>query len=126
MRSRDEIKSFVLFQMHRNIVNLYKKYIVITEDLRNEHLKFLHKLEETNPRDSLQKIEYFDDFKYNYIRKKILDAGNDVIRDLERNFEMIEVGISPEYLEKAALDNDIINNLNNRKKEDYEKLKDSL
>ena len=126
MRSKDEIKAFVLFQIHRNIVNLYKKYIVITEDLRNEHLRFIHKLEESNSRDSLQRIDYFDDFKYNYIRKKILDAGNDVIRDLETNFDMIEVGISPEYLEKKISENEMFENLSNRNKENYEKLKDSL
>ncbi|MAF24601.1 hypothetical protein CL634_03365 [bacterium] len=118
MRSGNEVKSYVLFQINRGVVDLYKKYIIMTEDLRNEHLRFIQELEENNSKESLRKIDYFDDSKYNYIRKKILDAGNEVIRDLEKNFDMIEVRISSEYLETITR--------KDRKKEDYEKLENSL
>ncbi len=39
------LKEFVLFQLQRNIINLYKRYITLTEDLHHEHTTFLNKLE---------------------------------------------------------------------------------
>ena len=35
----------------------------------------------------------FDDEKYNYLRKKTLDLGNDILRELENNLEMFEIRI---------------------------------
>ena len=34
--------------------------------------------------------------RYNYIRKKILDAGNDSIRELEKTLEVIDVRFKEE------------------------------
>ena len=40
-----------------------------------------------------ESIDTFDNDKYNYIRKKTLDAGNDIVRELEQNLEKLEIRI---------------------------------
>ena len=92
----DQLKELLTFQINRGIVNLYKKYFLIIQDLKQEHEILLEKVaQETSP-DFPQKIDYFTEDKYNYIRKKILDAGNDSIRELEKTLEVIEVRFKEE------------------------------
>lgn len=92
----DQLKELLIFQINRGIVNLYKKYFLIIQDLKQEHEILLKKVaEETSP-DFPQKIDYFSEDKYNYIRKKILDAGNDAIRELEKTLEVIDVRFKEE------------------------------
>ena len=94
------LNEFVLFQIQRNIVNIYKRYIVSTEDLRKDHLIFLKKLKEAGVSEELlNKLDYFDDEKYNYVRKKILDSGNEATRDLDKYFGLIDVSLNEEALE---------------------------
>ena len=40
------IKDIISFQVHRNIINLYKGYFIITEDLLREHKAFISKLKD--------------------------------------------------------------------------------
>ena len=92
----DQLKELLTFQINRGIVNLYKKYFLIIQDLKQEHEILLEKVaQETSP-DFPKKIDYFSEDKYNYIRKKILDAGNDSIRELEKTLEVIEVRFKEE------------------------------
>ena len=92
----DQLKELLTFQINRGIVNLYKKYFLIIQDLKQEHEILLEKVaQETSP-DFPQKIDYFTEDKYNYIRKKILDAGNDSIRELEKTLEVIDVRFKEE------------------------------
>ena len=92
----DQLKELLAFQINRGIVNLYKKYFLIIQDLKQEHEVLLQKVaKETSPYFP-QKIDYFTEDKYNYIRKKILDAGNDSIRELEKTLEIIDVKFKEE------------------------------
>ena len=65
---RDIINNFFAFQTRRKITNLYKQFFFILEDLQVQGVKIP---EETHQR----------------IRKRILDLGNDCIRELEEYFE---------------------------------------
>ena len=67
-KDRDIINNFFAFQTKRKITNLYKQFFFILEDLQVDGVKIP---EETHQR----------------IRKRILDLGNDTIRDLEEYFE---------------------------------------
>ena len=96
------LNRFVLFQLKRNIVNLYKRYIISTEDLKKDHLIFLNKLEKSGvSRDLLNKLDYFTDDKYTYMRKKILDSGNEANRDLDKYFELIKIELNEEALDES-------------------------
>lgn len=87
--NEDKLKSFVYFQIQRNIITLYKKYINLIEDLQEDHINMLNKLNSKVDLQTLKNVDYFDENKYNYIRKKILDNGNEVIREIEKNLEKL-------------------------------------
>jgi len=65
---RDIINNFFAFQTKRKITNLYKQFFFILEDLQADGVKI--------PEEQHQRI-----------RKRILDLGNDTIRELEDYFE---------------------------------------
>ena len=96
------LKEFVLFQLQRNIINLYKRYIILTEDLHHEHSIFLKKLKDEGvSEDLIKKLDYFNDEKYTYMRKRILDVGNEVNRDLHKYFELIDLDLNKEKLDET-------------------------
>ena len=65
---KDIINNFFAFQAKRKITNLYKQFFFILEGLESDGIKI--------PEDRHQKI-----------RKRILDLGNDTIRELEDYFD---------------------------------------
>jgi len=94
--SKDNIREYILFQIHRNIVSLYKRYLNIIEDLQEEHINMLNKLNKKTDLETLKNVDYFDENRYNYLRKKILDLGNETIREIEKNFEFLNLNIKNE------------------------------
>jgi len=59
----ENLKDLLKFQVNRNVINVYKDFLNIAEDLhRDGHIK---------------------NEKYQFLRKRILDKGNDCIRELE-------------------------------------------
>jgi len=95
MEEQTGIKDVISFQVHRNIINLYKKYFEITEDLLLEHRLFVSKIQtklQSSESDiNLKDLDYFTDEKFNQIRKKILDAGNDATRELDKALEFVDI-----------------------------------
>ena len=87
------IKDMISFQVHRNITNLYKRYFEISEDLLEEHRVFVARLKDFDDISKIDSIDYFTEEKYNNIRKKILDAGNDSIREIEKALEFVNITI---------------------------------
>lgn len=83
--NEEKLKDFVFFQIQRNIVLLYKRYINLLEDMQEDHINMLNKLNSKIDLQTLKNIDYFDENKYNYIRKKILDNGNETIREIEKS-----------------------------------------
>ena len=63
------------------------------EGVQKEHSSMLKKVEQKTSKEFSENIDYFDDEKYNYLRKKTLDLGNDILRELENNLEMFEIRI---------------------------------
>lgn len=89
----EKIKEYLRFQLNRNIISLYKRYFEIIDDLRLDHKIMLEKIEKSLPKELIENVDYFNDDKYNYIRKKILDAGNDAIRNVESSFKPITISL---------------------------------
>ena len=87
------VKDMISFQVHRNITNLYKKYFEISEDLLGEHKLFIGRLKNLDDSSKVDLLDYFTEEKYNNIRKKILDAGNDSIREIEKSLEFVNITI---------------------------------
>jgi hypothetical protein len=90
MKIDSKIKEFVLFQITRNIVVLYKRYINLLEDLQEEHINMLNKLNSKVDLETLKNVDYFDENKYNYLRKRILDLGNETIREIDKTVDFLK------------------------------------
>ena len=86
------VKDIISFQVHRNIVNLYKRYFEITEDLLREHKAFISKLQDRELSSiNVESVDYFTDEKYDCIRKRSLDSGNDCVREIEKALEFVDI-----------------------------------
>jgi len=73
------LEDFVKFQINRKVINLYKTFFIILEDLQeNGFLKM-------------------SSASYSRIRKKILDGGNDCIREIEDYLEKLDITIKDKY-----------------------------
>ena len=68
MKCDFHIKEYVLFHIHRDIVNFYKTYLNLTQDLQRDHYILLKKVEERTDADFAKNIDYFDYDNNNYIR----------------------------------------------------------
>ena len=75
----NKLEEFVKFQINRKVINLYKTFFIILEDLQEQG--FLNMSSAT----------------YNRIRKKILDGGNDCIREIEDYLEKLDVSLKDKY-----------------------------
>lgn len=74
----------------KNTKVLFKSFLILIEDLNNDHLRNFEKLRNSIPEEYhalLDQADYFDQKKLQYLRKKILDLGNDSIRTAEDSFE---------------------------------------
>jgi|APGre2960657373_1045057.scaffolds.fasta_scaffold06996_6 hypothetical protein len=96
METDPKLKEFLLFQIHRNITSLYKRYLNLIEDIQEEHINMLNKLNNKIDQETLKNLDYFDDNKYNYLRKKILDLGNETSREIIKNFDLLNIEIKNE------------------------------
>ena len=96
METDPKLKEFLLFQVHRNIISLYKRYLNLIEDIQEEHINMLNKLNNKIDQETLKNIDYFDNNKYNYLRKKILDLGNETSREIIKNFDLLNIEIRNE------------------------------
>ena len=66
-----------------NTTHLFKQFLRIVEELKREHDECYSKLRENLPAEFspiLNVANFFDDAKMFYIRKKILDLGNETMR----------------------------------------------
>ena len=90
MKSERELLEF---QVLRSITNLYKSFLTLVEDLSEDHKEQFERLKEALPEseDIIRQAEYLDEGQLNDLRKKILDSGNDVRRELFACMENFEI-----------------------------------
>jgi len=76
-------KEFFIEHNEKNIRMLYKAFLILIEDLHKDHQINFQKLRASFPHEFgsiIDQADYFDEKKLKYLRKKILDMGNEVIR----------------------------------------------
>ncbi len=66
------MKEFILFQNRRKVINLYKNFLILLEDLKEDGYNI-------------------SEDKYQRLRKKVLDSGNDAIRQFEEELNNIDL-----------------------------------
>ena len=72
MDKGNSAKEFVTFQITRKVTNLYKQFLFLLEDLQDQGYDI-------------------PDEVYQRMRKRILDHGNDTIRELEENLDKLDI-----------------------------------
>ena len=70
---REDCSEFVRFQITRKVTGLYKQFLFILEAVKD---------------DNANKIA---DKSYQRARKRILDFGNDTIREMEEDFSKLKI-----------------------------------
>ena len=74
----------------KNTKVLFKSFLILIEDLHRDHCINFSKLRDNVPEEYhplIDVADYFDQHKIQYLRKKILDMGNDSIRTTTNDFE---------------------------------------
>lgn len=89
-----EAREYLSFAADACIRRLFKQYLVLLEDLANDHEANYRKLFESLPEEYKNQIiqsDYFDEEKQEYYRKRVLDYGNESLRDFHKQFDKFEV-----------------------------------
>ena len=79
-----KLNEILEFQVNRNIINLYKSFLVMMEDMHHQHQRSFNKLKVALPQDKdlINQADYWDEETMDFIRKRILDSGNNALREL--------------------------------------------
>jgi hypothetical protein len=83
------------FQVVRSITSLYKHFLGLIQELQRDHDVQFDKLKKSIPEEEkiLTQAEYLDEAQLNFLRKKILDSGNDARRELISYMENFDIKI---------------------------------
>ena len=89
----EEIKELLVHQITRIITKLFKNQLTLLEDVQSEHKSSLKRVEDLVSEDFIKMIDFLDGERYGHYRKKVLDSGNESIREIERLLESFEIKI---------------------------------
>ena len=87
-------KEFLNERSDHHIRFLFKSFLGILEDLKNNHDINFSKLRDSAPheyQDLIDMADYFDENHFHNYRKKVLDIGNSVLRDYNSELETLNV-----------------------------------
>jgi|DEB19_MinimDraft_3_1074340.scaffolds.fasta_scaffold252074_2 hypothetical protein len=78
-----DAKKILARRSNDNVTHLFKGFLKILEDLKRDHDDSYRKLRQNIPQEYsgvLNMGDYFDDNKMSWLRKRILDLGNETLR----------------------------------------------
>ena len=78
----------------KHVKSLFKGFLFVLEDLHEEHQIHFGKLKKTLPEEYhsvLDQSNYFDMRKMQHLRKRVLDMGNDSMRNQNEDLEKFTV-----------------------------------
>lgn len=99
MQSEFDAKGLLSFQVNKDITYLYKRFLTELEDLKNQHVFMLQKLEKELPsqyHSLIRTSNFFDETEFAYRRKKVLDAGNEAKRNIIDQLNHFDVTVPKE------------------------------
>ena len=90
---KGKLKELLEFQINRNVINLYKSFLIMMEDVHDQHNFNFHKLKLALPEDVdlINQADYWDEGRMDLLRKRILDKGNDALRDIVAQLDQFEL-----------------------------------
>ena len=88
---KEKLNTFVVSQVERIVINLYKLQLEVIADLNQLHLAALYQAQGKVDEKTLDALNYFTPVKMGQLRKKTLDNGNDAVREIKQIFEKVQV-----------------------------------
>jgi len=92
-----EDKDIILFQVQRTITALCKNFLNVLEDLQEEYDRYLEgSVGESLPAKVAQyqlAEKFLDDKHYGYLRKKVLDKGGELNRELQSEIDKYNIDL---------------------------------
>ena len=86
----------------KEITLLYKTFLEIVEDLRTDHKVMLEKITKQHGEQFAHDINYFTTDKYEQLRKRVLDQGNECSRRMINFLDFFDFIINQAKVEEAA------------------------
>jgi len=86
------LKEEALFQSKRHVSYLFKKFLIILEDMRVNHQINFSKFRDSLPEgysDLIEMGDYFSEKHFSHLRKRVLDAGGETIRNIESDIKKL-------------------------------------
>ena len=83
-------KKKLAIESEKQISGLFKMMLMMVEDMKKDHDFHYAKLYDNIPKQYhgiINAADHFTPDKVNWIRKRILDMGNESIRNLDSNFD---------------------------------------
>jgi hypothetical protein len=93
--------NLVAIQTHKEVTRLYKSFLELIEDIRNDHETMVKRITEKYGPDAAKDIDYFTQAKYEQIRKRVLDSGNETARQMLNFLDFYDFAINKEKLDAA-------------------------
>jgi hypothetical protein len=86
-------KEHLDFHVQKDVIYLYKNFLSLIQDIKEDHGLMLKKLKDALPDKTklIDTVDYMDANRQAYYRKKILDWGNGSIRALQKQLELFDI-----------------------------------
>jgi hypothetical protein len=94
--------NLIALQTNKEITHLYKTFLEILEYIKQQHDTMLLKASANVDEQYLNDINYFTKEFHDYLRKKVLDNGNDTARTLLAFLDYFDFQINQEKLKDAT------------------------
>lgn len=92
----------------KEITLLYKTFLEVIEDIEKDNKIMLDKIATKTSPEFAQDINYFTPEKYERLRKRILDSGNECSRRLIQFLDFFEFIINKDKVAEAAKQRHVI------------------
>ena len=94
-----ENQKAVQFIIQRNITKLFKSLLDVADDMKQKNSSMLLKVSRETSVKYVQDINYLTPEMMDHIRKKVLDLGNESIREIASVLECFDLKVDEKKLE---------------------------
>tara|TARA_R100000808_G_C2149463_1_gene157861 strand:+ start:353 stop:673 length:321 start_codon:yes stop_codon:yes gene_type:complete len=98
MAENQSSNRFLEAESKRIITKLFKNYLSSLEDLRYQHQLSIDRLKDDLSPEQIEILNYLDFHRYSLIRKRVLDNGNETIRDMHNFLENFNIELNDNIL----------------------------
>ena len=94
--------NLIVVMTGKEITKLYKTLLEIVEDLQKDHEIMLEKVANKNDLEFANNVNYFTKAKYEQLRKRILDTGNECDRNIANFLSFFDSTINVQKVNEAV------------------------